>query len=113
MVSKLAHVVALAAGRVHCLNQLQHLQMRIILEQSLLCVLGGPSLYRSSSRFSFAPWHRLIKYKNYVLEWGTNGYSINFNRSLSSQCPITWEEEPAGRSSKSINEVDNFGRMYS
>ena len=80
--------------------------------QSLLCVLGGPALYRSSSRFSFAPWHRLIKYKNYVLEWGTNGYSINFNRSLSSQCPITWEEEPAGRSSKSINEVDDFGRMY-
>ena len=80
--------------------------------QSLLCVLREPVLYGSSSRFPWTPWHRLIKYKDYVLEWGVNGYSINFNRSLSSQCPIKWEEEPAGRSSKSINEVDTFGRMY-
>ena len=80
--------------------------------QSLLCVWVKPVLYGSSSRFPYARWHRLIKYKDPVLEWGENGYSINFNRSVSSQCPITWEEEPAGVSSKTIEQVDDFGRMY-
>ena len=82
--------------------------------QSLLCVSvsGKKPLYGSSSRFEYAPRHRLIKYKDYVIEWGTNGYSINYNRSLSDECPIIWEEEPAGMSSKTIKEVDDFGRMY-
>ncbi|XP_041479333.1 uncharacterized protein LOC121427150 [Lytechinus variegatus] len=80
--------------------------------QSLLCVSNKPVLYGSSSRFPFAPWHRLIWYKDYVLEWGVNGFSINFNRSLSNQCLTTWEEEPAGTSSKTIKEVEGFGRMY-
>lgn len=80
--------------------------------QSLWCVLNKPVLYGSSSRFPFAPWHRLIKYKDYVLEWGENGFSINFNRSFSSHCPVTWEEDPAGTSSKTIQQVEDFGKIY-
>ena len=64
------------------------------------------------SRFSYSPWHRLIKYKNYIIEWGGDEYSINYHHPHSRRCHVTWESRPAGRSSKSINEVDNFGRMY-
>ena len=82
--------------------------------QSLMC-LNGPLFSSSSSapsRFSYSPWHRLIKYKNYIIEWGTGEYSINYRHPHSRRCHVTWESRPAGRSSKSINEVDNFGRMY-
>ena len=82
--------------------------------QSLMC-LNGPLFSSTSSapsRFSYSPWHRLIKYKNYIIEWGTGEYSINYQHPHSRRCRVTWESRPAGRSSKSINEVDNFGRMY-
>ena len=82
--------------------------------QSLMC-LNGPLFSSTSSapsRFSYSPWHRLIKYKNYIIEWGTGEYSINYRHPHSRRCHVTWESRPAGRSSKSINEVDNFGRMY-
>ena len=82
--------------------------------QSLMC-LNGPLFSSTSSapsRFSYSPWHRLIKYKNYIIEWGTGEYSINYRHPHSRRCRVTWESRPAGRSSKSINEVDNFGRMY-
>ena len=82
--------------------------------QSLMC-LNGPLFSSTSSapsRFSYSPWHRLIKYKNYIIEWGTGEYSINYRHPHSRICHVTWESRPAGRSSKSINEVDNFGRMY-
>ena len=82
--------------------------------QSLMC-LNGPLFSSTSSapsRFSYSPWHRLIKYKNYIIEWGTGEYSINYQHPHSRRCRVTWESKPAGRSSKSINEVDNFGRMY-
>ena len=82
--------------------------------QSLMC-LNGPlfsSTASAPSRFSYSPWHRLIKYKNYIIEWGTGEYSINYRHPHSRRCRVTWESRPAGRSSKSINEVDNFGRMY-
>ena len=82
--------------------------------QSLMC-LHGPLFSSTSSapsRFSYSPWHRLIKYKNYIIEWGTGEYSINYQHPHSRRCRVTWESRPAGRSSKSINEVDNFGRMY-
>ena len=82
--------------------------------QSLMC-LNGPlfsSTSSAQSRFSYSPWHRLIKYKNYIIEWGTGEYSINYQHPHSRRCRVTWESRPAGRSSKSINEVDNFGRMY-
>ena len=77
--------------------------------------LKGPLFSASSSassRFSYAISHRLIKYKNYMIEWGTDEYSINYRYPHSRRCHVTWEQRPAGRSSKSINEVDNFGRMY-
>ena len=81
--------------------------------QSLMCLIG-PQYGASSapSRFNYSPWHRLIKYKNYIIEWGTDDYSINYRYPHSRRCHVTWEQRPAGRSSKSINEVDNFGRMY-
>ena len=82
--------------------------------QSLMC-LNGPLFSSTSSapsRFSYSPWHRLIKYKNYIIEWGAGEYSINYRHPHSRRCHVTWESRPAGRSSKSINEVDNFGRMY-
>ena len=82
--------------------------------QSLMC-LNGPLFSSTSSapsRFSYSPWHRLIKYKNYIIEWGTGEYSINYQHPQFRRCRVTWESRPAGRSSKSINEVDNFGRMY-
>ena len=82
--------------------------------QSLMC-LNGPLFSSTSSapsRFSYSPWHRLIKYTNYIIEWGTGEYSINYRHPHSRRCHVTWESRPAGRSSKSINEVDNFGRMY-
>ena len=82
--------------------------------QSLMC-LNGPLFSSTSSapsRFSYSPWHRLIKYKNYIIEWGTGEYSINYQHPHSRRCRVTWESRPAGRSSKSINEVDKFGRMY-
>ncbi len=82
--------------------------------QSLMC-LKGPLFSASSSassRFSYAISHRLIKYKNYIIEWGTDEYSITYRYPHSRRCHVTWEQRPAGRSSKSINEVDNFGRMY-
>ena len=82
--------------------------------QSLMC-LNGPLFSSTSSapsRFSYSPWHRLIKYKNYIIEWGTGEYSINYQHPHSRRCRVMWESRPAGRSSKSINEVDNFGRMY-
>ena len=77
--------------------------------------LNGPLFSRTSSapsRFNYALWHRLIKYKNYIIEWGRDEYSINYRYPHSRRCHVTWERQPAGRSSKSINEVDNFGRMY-
>ena len=88
--------------------------------QSILCVMMtdttpqfGVSLGTSaSSRFRYSPWHRLVKYKNYIIEWGMDKYSINYRYPHSRGCHVTWEQRPAGRSSKSINEVDNFGRMY-
>ena len=82
--------------------------------QSLMC-LNGPLFSSTSSapsRFSYSPWHRLIKYKNFIIEWGAGEYSINYRHPHSRRCHVTWESRPAGRSSKSINEVDNFGRMY-
>ena len=51
-------------------------------------------------------------YKDYVIECGTDEYSITYRYPHSRRCHVTWEQRPAGRSSKSINEVDNFGRMY-
>ena len=86
--------------------------------QSLMC-LNGPLFSSTSlgvsapSRFSYSPWHRLIKYTNYIIEWGTGEYSINYRHPHARRCHVTWESRPAGRSSKSLlNEVDNFGRMY-
>ena len=83
--------------------------------QSLMC-LNGPlfssTSLSASSRFNYSPWRRLIKYKNYIIEWGRDEYSINYRYPHSRRCHVTWEQRPPGRSSKSINEVDNFGRMY-
>ena len=87
----------------------------VILRGTDLSSLNGPLFSSTSSapsRFSYSPWHRLIKYKNYIIEWGTGEYSINYQHPHSRRCRVTWESRPAGRSSKSINEVDNFGRMY-
>ena len=82
--------------------------------QSLMC-LNGPLFSSTSSapsRLNYSPWHRLIKYKNYIIELGRDAYYINYRYPHSRRCHVTWEHRPAGRSSKSINEVDNFGRMY-
>ena len=52
--------------------------------QSLMC-LNGPLFSSTSSapsRFSYSPWHRLIKYKNYIIEWGTGEYSINYRTHI-------------------------------
>ena len=49
--------------------------------QSLMC-LNGPLFSSTSlgvsapSRFSYSPWHRLIKYKNDIIEWGGDEYSL-------------------------------------
>ena len=58
-------------------------------------------------------FHRLVYYNGTYFEWGNREQGYHFGQSPASpECPITWEDEPAGTSSCSKEVIEEFSREY-
>jgi hypothetical protein len=95
--------------------------------QTMLCLAAspnGPSPLRLLSRRSAdppsAPWradfvyiHRLFRYRGHVFEWGSGarGFHVGPAESVT-DCPVTWEDTPAGRSDCPPESLANWTGDY-
>lgn len=85
--------------------------------QSLTCVVWN-NLWKKDSippdRFTLAPKHRLIYYRNAVYEFGPSGVTTHNlpDWQDARKCPVKWDSAPASTSNCSVQSLKNVLAGY-